>query len=55
MKTDMVVKALIMAIKNRKPGNDLVFHSDRGVQYTSVKFRNVLKSHINYKEIMFLN
>ncbi len=51
MKTDMVVKALIMAIKNRKPSKNLIFHSDRGVQYASVKFRNVLKSY-NFKQSM---
>ena len=37
-----------MAIKNRKIEEDLIFHSDRGVQYASKKFVNVLDS---YKKI----
>lgn len=37
-----------MAIKNRDIKNDLIFHSDRGVQYASKKFVNVLDS---YKKI----
>ena len=30
---EMVVTALKRAIKSRRPGKDLIFHSDRGVQY----------------------
>ena len=37
-----------MAIKNRNIEQGLIFHSDRGVQYASKKFVNVLKS---YKKI----
>ncbi len=37
-----------MAVKNRKIEEDSIFHSDRGVQYTSKKFVNVLDS---YKKI----
>jgi len=32
-----------MAVKNRTPGNGLIFHSDRGVQYCAQSFRNVLQ------------
>lgn len=32
-----------MAVKNRKLGNELIFHSDRGVQYASKKFTNTLE------------
>ncbi|OBW40198.1 Integrase core domain protein [Chryseobacterium sp. MOF25P] len=32
-----------MAVKNRKIGEGLIFHSDRGVQYASRKFANTLK------------
>lgn len=32
-----------MAVKNRKLGNGLIFHSDRGVQYASKKFTNTLE------------
>jgi len=38
-----VVKALEMAYGNRKPQPDLLFHSDRGVQYCSNIFRETLK------------
>jgi transposase InsO family protein len=39
------VKALEMACGNRKPRPDLLFHSDRGVQYCSNIFRETLKRH----------
>ncbi|WP_294203257.1 IS3 family transposase [uncultured Chryseobacterium sp.] len=32
-----------MAVKNRKIGESLIFHSDRGVQYASRKFANTLE------------
>ena len=40
---DLVVKALTMAIINRKPGKDIIFHSDIGSQYTSNRVSNILK------------
>jgi len=44
--TDMgavhVVRALTMAHQNRQPAPDLIFHSDRGVQYCSIEFRQAL-------------
>jgi transposase InsO family protein len=36
------VPALKMAAKNRTPEKDLIFHSDRGVQYCAKVFRNTL-------------
>ena len=39
---DLVVAALSMAFNRQKPDGDLIFHSDRGVQYASNKFRNTL-------------
>ncbi|MGL5619616.1 MAG: IS3 family transposase, partial [Tannerellaceae bacterium] len=46
MSTDeTVIAALNMAIKKRKPGGNIIFHSDRGVQYASFKTRNVISSH----------
>jgi transposase InsO family protein len=36
------VAALEMALKNRKPQDALVFHSDRGVQYCAKSFRDLL-------------
>jgi putative transposase len=40
--TDLVLNALMMAINNRKPGSGIIFHSDRGTQYTAARFRNTL-------------
>ena len=42
MKTSLVIDALDMAIKNRNPQKGLIFHSDRGVQYASNSFKEVL-------------
>jgi transposase InsO family protein len=36
------VPALKMAVKNRTPEKDLIFHSDRGVQHCAKAFRNTL-------------
>lgn len=41
---DLVVRSLKSAIKTRKPGEGLIFHSDRGSQYASDKFKSELKS-----------
>lgn len=43
--TAFVLLALSMAITNRKPDKKLIFHSDRGVQYTSKDFQKELKKH----------
>ena len=45
MTTDLVSKALIKAYHLRQPGKGCVFHSDRGSQYTSERFRNLLKGY----------
>ena len=45
MRTSMVIAALQMALAGRRPGAGLVFHSDRGSQYTSEAFRALLKEH----------
>jgi putative transposase len=39
---ELVIEALNKAIKQRKPGSGLIFHSDRGVQYASYEFRKIL-------------
>jgi putative transposase len=39
MTTSLVLRALIMAYNLRRPPNELVFHSDRGSQYTSARYR----------------
>jgi len=45
MTKQLVVDALLMAIWRRKPSAGLIFHSDRGSQYCSHKFQNLLKSY----------
>jgi transposase InsO family protein len=41
---DHVCDALMMACTNHKPKSDLLFHSDRGVQYCSKEFRDALSA-----------
>jgi len=46
--TDLVVTALKMAIKERKitnANNQIIHHSDKGVQYCSIKYTDLLKFH----------
>lgn len=43
MTTDLVEKALTRAIRLRRPPRGVVFHSDRGSQYTSQRFRALLR------------
>ena len=42
---DLVLEALHMAIKQRKPGRGLLLHSDRGSQYASYCYQVLLKSY----------
>lgn len=39
-----VIPAMKMAITNRRPKENMIFHSDRGVQYACTAFRSYLKS-----------
>ena len=39
----LVLNALNMALDQRRPGHDLIHHSDRGVQYLSDDFQDLLK------------
>ena len=41
----LVLAALDMAIRSRKPAPGLIFHSDRGSQYASADFQNTLAAH----------
>jgi len=43
MRADLVCDALSMALRNRRPAPGLIFHSDRGSQYTSDDFTKLLK------------
>jgi len=45
MRTELVVDALEMAIAARRPAPGLIFHSDRGTQYTSKEFTDLLAKH----------
>ncbi|MGL5026915.1 MAG: IS3 family transposase [Shewanella oncorhynchi] len=45
MTTDLISKALIKAYNLRQPARGLVFHSDRGSQYTSKQFSRLLLSY----------
>lgn len=45
MRTEMVIEALDMAIRRRRPGAGVVFHSDRGSQFTSREFAKYCADH----------
>ena len=45
MRAELVCEALQMAIARRRPEPGLIFHSDRGSQYTSKLFRGLLERH----------
>ncbi len=45
MTTNLIEEALLKAIWRRKPKEGLVFHSDRGSQYASWSFKNLLQMH----------
>jgi transposase InsO family protein len=45
MRADLVCDALRMAIIQRRPKHGLIFHSDRGSQYTSKQFARLLSRH----------
>lgn len=40
--TNLTIAALEMAVRREKPRNGLIFHSDRGVQYASHRYREIL-------------
>ncbi len=42
---ELVIEALNMAIKNRRPGRGLIIHSDRGCQYASLDYQQQLWRH----------
>lgn len=43
--TSLTVSALEMAVSRQKPQDNLIFHSDRGVQYASAGYREALSKH----------
>jgi len=44
LETRLTLDALHMAIKKTSPGAEVIFHSDRGVQYASTAYRRFLKA-----------
>lgn len=42
---DTVMSAWRMAVKNRPPSENMIFHSDRGVQYACSAFANLVESY----------
>ena len=45
MRAELVCDALRMAIENRRPAPGAIFHADRGTQYTSTEFTDLLADH----------
>jgi putative transposase len=45
LEATLVIEALQMALKDRKPPPGLIHHSDRGVQYASHEYTDLLKQH----------
>ena len=43
--TNLTVSALKMTVNRQRPQNDLIFHSDRGVQYASYGYREILSEY----------
>ena len=49
---DTVIPAWEMAVKNRPVSSDLIFHSDRGVQYACHEFRDILRANPSISQSM---
>ncbi len=45
MRAELVCDALRMAVESRRPSRGLIVHSDRGAQYTSKEFTDLLAEH----------
>jgi putative transposase len=45
LKAGLCIDALVMALHHRRPPRGLTHHSDRGVQYASTPYREVLERH----------
>lgn len=45
MTSDLVCQALNNAIKYKRPANGLIIHSDRGSQYCSHQYRQIINKH----------
>ena len=45
LRTDLIDQALANAVSSRRPTRGLIFHSDRGCQYTSAQYRRLADQH----------
>jgi putative transposase len=45
LRSELVVAALQMAVRHRRPAQGVIVHSDRGVQYASAEMREFLAAH----------
>ncbi len=45
MTTELTLRALHMALQQRRPGPGLIHHSDQGSQYTDERYQAVLRAH----------
>ena len=45
MKCDLAIRALKIAITFRAPPKGCIYHTDRGSQYCSHNYRNILRQH----------
>ena len=45
MRAELVCDAVRMAVQSRRPAPGAIFHSDRGTQYTSIEFTDLLAEH----------
>ncbi|WP_432875103.1 IS3 family transposase [Kribbella sp. CA-245084] len=43
LRTDLIAQALANAVNRRRPAPGVIFHSDRGCQYTSAQYANLAK------------
>ena len=45
LRTDLIDQALTNAVTSRRPARGVIFHSDRGCQYTSAQYRRLADQH----------
>ena len=45
MESDLVMRALLMAVWRRQPTEEVIVHSDQGSQYTNYDWQDFLKAH----------
>jgi transposase InsO family protein len=43
--TDLTISALKYALKGRRPEKNMIFHTDRGIEFAAFRFRDALRDH----------